>query len=264
MTEASVNTQSEEKPSLRRATCSNCGGPRNCDIRGSHDVNYDDEHMWGRTTWYILECRGCERVFVQTCSINSEDVDYYYEQDGSTGGTYNETLNYWPALSKRKRPDWMSEAGVDADNVDALDEALVELYGALDNDLHMLAAIGIRTTYDIASELLGIDSNLTFAKKLQALIDAGHIGKVDKDRIETMVDAGSASVHSGWRPNPNELETMMDILEHFIDEAFVAPARKAKLDAKAARVKKVVPPRNNAKGKATQPSQDQAVAPTTN
>jgi hypothetical protein len=199
--------------------------------------------MWWNTNWFILECAGCEQVFVQTVATNSEDYDNFHEEDGSFGVVNRETLKYWPALSKRKKPEWMSDYGIDAENVDALDAALVELYGALDNDLHMLAAIGIRTAYDIASELLGIDPNLRFEEKLQALIDTGRIGSVDKERISTMADAGSASAHRGWRPTPSDLETMMEILEHFIHESFVAPARKAKLDAKAARVKKTVPPR---------------------
>jgi hypothetical protein len=137
----------------------------------------------------------------------------------------------------------MSDQGIAAENVDGLDAAMIELYGALDNDLRILAAIGIRTTYDIASELLGINAEMTFEKKLDALVTSGRIGKLDKARLEMVVDAGSASAHRGWQPLPEDLETMMDVLEHFIYESFVAPARKEKLDAKAAKVKKTVPPR---------------------
>lgn len=180
---------------------------------------------------------------MQTVATNSEDYDNFYEEDGSTGTTYNETLKYWPALSKRPKPEWMSEYGVDAGNVEALDAAMTELYGALDNDLRMLSAIGIRTTYDIASELLGVDSRLRFNQKLDALVTSGRISVVDKDRLEMVVDAGSASAHRGWRPTPKDLGTMMDVLEHFVHQSFVAPARKAKLDEEAARVKIAVPRR---------------------
>jgi hypothetical protein len=228
---------------VRKAECSQCGGIRNCDIRGEHLVRYGDEQFSANTHWYILECRGCENVFVQTASINSEDYDDFYEDDGSPGTTYNETMRYWPALSKRRKPEWMSEYGIDAENVGALDAAMIELYGALDNDLRMLSAIGIRTAFDIASELLGIDGQMAFDKKLDALVSSGRIGVVDKDRLEMVVDAGSASAHRGWRPTPNDLGIMMDVLEHFVHQSFVAPARRAKLDAEAAKVKKTVPPR---------------------
>jgi hypothetical protein len=229
---------------IRKAECSQCGGMRNCDILGRHSQRIGDDNFTEDTTWFILKCRGCEYVFVQTVSMNSEDYDNHYEEDGSTGTTYNETIKYWPALSKRKKPEWMADYGiVDVENVGALSAAMSELYGALENDLRMLAATGIRTTYDIASELLGIDPSLTFAEKMDALVSSRRIGALDKDRLETMVDAASASAHRGWRPTPSELNTMMDVLEHFIQESFVVPAHKRKLDAEAAKVKKTVPPK---------------------
>lgn len=239
---AEPTTEAPSVETIRKAECSVCGGMRNCHVRGKHSAAGGDENISWNTDWYILECAGCEHIFAQTVATNSEDYEDFYHSDGSSGAEYNETIRYWPALSKRKRPEWMGPSGIDAAEA-ALDEALLELYCALDNDLHILAAIGIRTAYDIASEKLGIDSNLTFKQKLLALIEQGNIGLLAKDRIETMAEAGSASAHRGWRPTPANLDTMMDILEHFIHEAFVEPARKAKLNAEAAKVAETVPPR---------------------
>lgn len=238
---------------IRKAECSKCGGMRNCEVRGHYDERYSDEHFQASTEWFILECRGCENVFVQTVGSNSEDYDHYYDEDGSEAIRYSETIRYWPALSKRVKPDWMSEFGIDEPDVELLEAAMLELYGALDNDLRMPAAIGIRTAYDIASELLGTDPSLTFAEKLDHLVTSGRIGIADKDRLETMVDAGSASAHRGWMPKADELNTIMDVLEHFIQEAFVAPARRKKLDEGAAKLKKTVPPRAKKAKKVAKP-----------
>jgi len=234
---------------VRKAECAKCGGERNCDILGKHDEWHADDKFQENIQWFILKCRACDYVFVQTASTNSEEYHNSYAQDGSEETTHLESFKYWPALSKRKKPEWMPDYRAD---VDPLSVAMLELYGALENDLRMLAAIGIRTAYDIASELLGIDSSLPFEKKLDALISSGRIGILDKDRLETMVDAGSASAHRGWRPSPNDLNTMMDVLEHFVEESFVAPTRKKELDDEAAKVKKTVPPR--AKRKAAPPA----------
>jgi hypothetical protein len=236
-------------PKTRKAACSQCSGVRNCGICGQYTETYDYGNVQEWTTWYILVCRGCEHAFVQTVSTFSEDYEYYEEDDGSTGTRLAETITYWPALSKRKWPDWMSRHGMDADNIRVLDAVMLELYGALDNDLRMLAAIGIRTAYDIASELLGIDPSLSFDKKLDSLVTLGHIGILDKVRLEMIVEAGHASAHRGWTPKPDELNTMMDVLEHFVEESFVAPARKKRLDADAAKLKKTVPPRAERKRK---------------
>jgi hypothetical protein len=119
----------------------------------------------------------------------------------------------------------------------------VELYSALNNDLFILSGIGIRTTFDVASELLGVEPSKTFSEKLDRLVTQEHIGRVDRDRLETILEAGSASAHRGWQPRPDDLNTMMDILEHFISEAFIVPERKRRLDARAAEMRAKVPPR---------------------
>jgi hypothetical protein len=67
---------------------------------------------------------------------------------------------------------------------------------------------------------------------------------VDKERLEILVDAGGASAHRGWYPTAENLGSMMDILEHFVEVAFVEPRRKTMLNAKAAKVKTDVPPRS--------------------
>ena len=57
----------------RKAECSKCGGMRNCEVRGHYDERYSDEQFQSSTECFILECRGCEYVFVQTVATNSED-----------------------------------------------------------------------------------------------------------------------------------------------------------------------------------------------
>ena len=182
-------------------------------------------------------------MFVQTVSTNSEDMDQWHEQDGSTGASCTETVKYWPALSKRQRPEWMTEYGIHADDVDGLDSALRELYGALNNDLSMLAAIGIRTCFDIASELLKVDPALTFAGKLDALVDAKHIRQMDRKRLEAAVEVGNATAHRGWKPTASDLDTMATVLEDFLFDAFVQPHRRKTLDEEAAKVRETVPPK---------------------
>lgn len=239
---------------IRKAECSKCGGVRNCDVKGAHLVTYHDEHYSSWTHWRILQCRGCENTFVQVVDTNSEDFTHYREQDGSEGMEYDQTIRYWPALSRRSRPNWMSEYGIigaEGVDVETLDKVLIELYGALDNDLRMLAAIGVRTAYDTAAELLGVNPDFTFAEKMDELVREGKIGSLDRVRLETMVDAGSASAHRGWRPSPQELDAMMNLLEHFVEETFIVPARKAKLNAEAGKVKRSVPPRKPREARAS-------------
>ncbi|HUI20235.1 MAG TPA: DUF4145 domain-containing protein [Methylocella sp.] len=226
---------------IKKAECSNCGGLRNCDVLGQHKESDGNEYYDWWKRWYLLRCRGCENIFVQTVSGNSED---YYDEDAPNGETitkFMESIEYWPARSKRTKPEWMNEGIIDED----LHASLVELYGALDNDLNMLAAIGIRTSFDIAAELLGIDAEQPFKSKLEELVVTHHMGKVDQLRLETLIDAGSASAHRGWRPTAVDLSTMMDVLELFIHGTFVAPRHKKRLDDRIVKMRETVPPRKS-------------------
>ncbi|WP_312795671.1 DUF4145 domain-containing protein [Tianweitania sp.] len=240
------DSQKSSETNGRKAFCSACGGDRNCTVRGEFLQAGGDEDFQWHTYWYILECRGCDHTFVQTVSTDSESIEYDYGPDGETISWARETSLYWPAKAKRKKPDWLSEIVLEDVDVTVLDQSLVELYGALDNDLIVLAGIGIRTTFDIASKLLGVDPDLTFKKKLAALMDANHIGPSDISHLETLVDAGSASAHRGWRPGPAALSTMMDVLEHFLQNAFIEPHRKKQRDEA---VRKLKVPRRKPQGK---------------
>jgi Domain of unknown function (DUF4145) len=227
----------------RKAGCSKCGGERNCDVFGHFENRDSDDYMSWCTDWYLMKCRGCDQVFVQLVSTNSEDYDDYEDELGHHQTHHHETISYYPAQSKRQRPDWLALIKVEGRDAQILTDTLSELYSALDSDLHVLAAIGMRTSFDAASELLGVDAELPFQGKLQALVESGHIGRAEMSRLEALVEAGSASAHRGWKANPEDLGTMMDVLEHFLNEAFVSAEKRRILDRKAQSIREKVPRR---------------------
>lgn len=232
-----------------RAYCSECDGDRNCEIKGHHPERGEDAggYIYWAVDWLILACCGCDHVFAQTISSNSEDIHYYHDDDGSEAPEYVETILTWPARSKRSIPTWFERRTIETDllDTDALDASLLELYGALDKDLMVLASIGIRTSFDIASELLGVSPDLTFARKLDALVDANHITLADREHVETLVNAGSAAAHRGWRPSFRDLNTLMTTLENFIYSTMVLPAKHRAQAAEIAKVKLRVPARGD-------------------
>jgi len=241
-----VEQPSRLEERIRKAECASCGGLRNCDIHGCYVERDDDdeEHgFWGKTTWYILKCRGCDYVFTQIVMINSEDYVYLNEEGEDTRVEYNERLAYWPALSRRNRPEWMTDYGIDADNVGDLAHAMREVYGALENDLNNLAVIGVRTCFDIAAGILKVDPVLTFARKLDALVAANHIRQLDRERLEMVVEAGNATAHRGWKPEASHLKTIVDVLEEFVFDVFVQPHRRRTLDEASNEVRAAVPPK---------------------
>jgi Domain of unknown function (DUF4145) len=131
----------------------------------------------------------------------------------------------------RPAPDWIHEL---QDKV--LSALLEELYGAFNNEYRVLAAIGARTAFDRATETLGINPSLTFAKKLEKAQSDGLVGTNERNALEVMITAGSAAAHRGWRPSQDELTVMMGALESFLHREFVT-------NRKLVAIKDAVPPK---------------------
>lgn len=229
---------SDENPKRVKGDCPSCGKDRWAHVHGERQISWDDDDnpIWTRDTYRLLECAGCEKIYYQHISVFSED----YEHKGPHGElVYVPTTVYFPSLSKRDRPDWLSvmPRHIDGGDMVALFDSL---YTAIDHDLLVLAASGIRTVFDLAIAEIGIDPAITFAEKIEALKAQGRIGQYEQDDITTMVDAASAAMHRGWQPSLEELDTMMTTLERFIHHTFMLKERAAQLREK-------VPPKQRRK-----------------
>jgi hypothetical protein len=164
------------------------------------------------TDYRILACRGCSTVYFQTTT--------------ATFGAGPEDVRYWPPPSKRVRPNWLWKLWkADRDLADLFGD----IYTAMDGDLGVLAAIGVRTVFDRASELLGVDPAQTFAEKLTALTQLGKVGTDERFMLDVLIDAGGAAAHRGWKPSWEELDAMMGIIEQFLYRAFILPAQAQEL-----------------------------------
>jgi len=96
------------------------------------------------------------------------------------------------------------------------------VYLAINNNLGVLSAVGIRTVFDRATELLGVNPADTFKDKLDHLEAKGLISVDEKRALGVLVDAGSAAAHRGWRPKSAEVDGLMLILESFLHRNFIA------------------------------------------
>ncbi|MFZ7319740.1 DUF4145 domain-containing protein [Comamonas jiangduensis] len=202
----------EEK--ITKGRCPECGAEKNADIVAAYKESWRlDEHaIWGHTDYRILKCRGCDSIYYQSAEANSESINYYYDIDGNPKQEYEFVYSYWPSPLKRPRPSWLDEL-ISLDSV--LHSILNEVYSGLDSDLAVLSATGMRTAFDRATELLGVDPAKTFQEKLKDLLAAGKVGITEKEALAVLADAGGAAAHRGWKPQPKQLETMMDIVEAF-------------------------------------------------
>ena len=192
--------------------CPECGPDRFADVVGHHQEKLDDDEVgiWSVTDYRILQCRGCLTAYFQTDYIFSEDIDYKETASGAWEPYLPHKITHYTSPVKRAMPEWAM--GLDVLD-DVLGDLFTDIYGALNADLRVPAAVAIRTVFDRASELLGVDPAVTFSQKLQALADQGKIGADEKASLDVLADAGSAAAHRGWKPKPRELDTLVLLIE---------------------------------------------------
>jgi hypothetical protein len=215
-----TNPMATKKSKTIKGHCPKCGPHRTALIVKEHYEHWEhEEHgIWLDTYFRVLKCLGCEEVYVQKAQTFSEDIGY--DDDDP------EKIEFWPAPVKRERPSWHNALRM-LDN--RLHSLLEETYVAYSADIRTLAAIGLRTTLDCATEKLQIDPAISFEEKLDELVSLGHIGKKNRESLTSLTDAGNAAAHRGWTPKPKELDTMLDILEHFLHHTFILADRATDL-----------------------------------
>jgi hypothetical protein len=210
-----------------RAHCPECDGYRLSEIRAEEVHRRTDDGVfdpeWREDIYRIVRCRGCNTRFFQIVSSNSDDMVESEDADGNKVKVPHQFIQHHPRPKVRARPQWAAYKWTDDD---VLRRLLNEMYGAFNSDLVVLSAIGMRTVFDRATEVLGIDPGGTFAEKLDAMVKGGKIGTEECEQLRLLIDVGSAAAHRGWMPRLSHLETAALILEGFLHRAFVMP-RKA-------------------------------------
>ncbi|MCV2887204.1 DUF4145 domain-containing protein [Ruegeria aquimaris] len=206
----------------RKAPCPECGKVTRVDTLFERIDRWHEEgpDISGLIENYVFQCRGCETLFFAKSTGNSEDyIDYYDHVAGEHVQEFIDQKSFWPALPQTPVPSWAGFNLFGADQT--LHELLHSVYTAMNSNLPVLAAIGMRTAFDRTAELLGVNADLSFGEKLEELRKGGHISGVQKGVLEVLIDAGSAAAHRGWKPKDSHLATMKEILEALIRDHFV-------------------------------------------
>lgn len=134
-----------------------------------------------------------------------------------------------PAVHEARLPPWTSELSL------GVQELLVETFHAKEAGWNRLAAMGIRTLFDMFSnDALAGDAGV-FKKKLDDMLREEHIAPTQQENLDAMVEAGHAAAHRGFNPTPDMVETMWSIALNALESFYVLKpkARKLKSDTPA-------------------------------
>lgn len=240
-----------------RAKCPECVGDRNCIIIGETERRWSHENDYGSMDWgtqyRLLQCQGCDTVFFQSKSWDSENLDYSYNSKGETVITAIYTFDTYPEL-KEHRPQWIEEVG----GVDyQLYQILNEMYQAYYKESYILASIGLRTAFDRTSEILKILPDLPLETKVKKLAEGGFIGETEKSQLMIVTEAGNAAVHRAWSPTKSEFKSLLAITEDFIRRSVLRDESIYKLAGR-------IPARKKTKGNTVKEIPDFKVGPDKN
>lgn len=207
-----------------KAHCNTCGGVRNHDILHSERTTWEDpEHpISGSDTYETLKCCGCENVKLRHTSWFSEDD--------------SPTVNYFPAAIFRRNPAWFNELWHELSSEDEFVEQLLkEIYVALQHNLPSLAAMGVRSLLEKIMVSKTGDQG-SFIQNIAEFERLGYVSRIQRERLEAILEAGHAAIHRTFKPRKNDVITLVDLTEHIVETVYLH-------ESKVTDLKKRVPPR---------------------
>jgi hypothetical protein len=157
----------------------------------------------------MIKCRGCGEVsFRRVRALQKDDF----------------SITYYPPRIMRKRPEWMDYTKRIRDDIEDIPEniwsLMEEVYVASENNLRSLVAMGIRAALEAVMQDKVGDQG-TFNRGLGALEKEHYLSQRQRRDLEAILEAGHAASHRGWRPNSNQIETLLDITENLIASIYI-------------------------------------------
>jgi Domain of unknown function (DUF4145) len=213
------------------AHCNTCRGETNQDILCADSRNWSNEQtgIRARITFEMLRCRGCEAITLRETHRSFNGIEWE-----------EPTITYYPPAIARREPEWLGEFRFFYESESSvLSDLLKEIYTALQNGSPMLAGMGVRSLIELVM-IEKIGDNGTFAKNLTAFEANGYISKRQADTLSAILDAGSATVHRGWKPSDDDLATLLDVAETVVETVYLH-------EEKVKELAKKVPPRQSQK-----------------
>ncbi|TGL55262.1 DUF4145 domain-containing protein [Leptospira wolffii] len=97
-----------------------------------------------------------------------------------------------------------------------------ETLGALANQFHILAAIGIRSLLELTTQTLGATKG-TLQSRIDQLVKSGSITKESSDLLHLTRLLGNVAVHEVTPIPVGELSSALDIVENLLQSTFIVP-----------------------------------------
>lgn len=193
---------SSAPPGVLDSPCAECARETRHYVRGQvkqRGSEPDGYYSWSQTT-HFLECAGCgatsiRKVFWDSAS-DEEDIEVY------------------PPRLPRRKPTWFWQLEP------RLQTLLKEVYDSLGTGASALPVMGARTLLDmVIQDRVGDQGD--FKTGLDALVTKGLVSLHDREILAAAVDAASAAAHRGFAPKEQDVDRVIEIVEHLLNSQYV-------------------------------------------
>lgn len=210
--------------------CANCSGKtrhkvlQSVDIKGegyylnevlSREIKLYDSEI----KYQIVQCQGCDSIsFRKWNFLPGNEVSPI---DGST--LCIESVELYPprfiGRNRIKQDEFLPENVAKIYN---------ETYTAICNNQPILASIGIRALVEaVCKDKEAFGNNLE--AKIDSLVTMGILTQSKSETLHSMRILGNVSVHEVKPPSEEILNTVMDIVEHLLNDVYIIPVVSGRL-----------------------------------
>jgi hypothetical protein len=161
-----------------------------------------------RMVYELLQCRGCENVSLRRTYTHS--------------GIGDSDVDHFPPSVSRRRPTWFQSLGFLAFGGPKYEirSLLHEVYSATFSGNRRLALMGARAILDVElTDKLGDVGG--FEQKLTTAVEKAWITPKHLAVLTATVDAGNAAAHRSYNPEKEQLDLVLDVVEHVIQLLYI-------------------------------------------
>lgn len=190
--------------------CSKCKQKTHHKVLYSKQIVSDDREFYWATTYYFLECCGCDNIsFMREC-VDESRVD--------DEGQMVPFVDTYPYQEGEQEPVDILFVPYEIGNV------YRESVTAYNKNCPLLAAAGFRATI----EAICLDKNIKgkdLEVKVNNLQKSGHITKQDRDRLHSVRFLGNDSIHEMKAPDDENLRLVLEIINNTLNSLYVLDAK---------------------------------------
>jgi hypothetical protein len=186
-----------------------------CRKRTWHNVLHAVETNTGHGLVYrdrMIECAGCRAISLEHSQRWLDDKKPW-------------SVQYFPSPATREVPEWVFDLQIGAlggDEGMKWAELFGEINAAMCGGQHRLALMGIRALLEQVM-ISKIGDQGSFAKNLNKFCEGGYISIVQRDVVDTVLEAGHAAMHRMFKPREEDLTLVLDIVEGVVAAIYIHP-----------------------------------------